>query len=92
MHITFTEMTVTYTPGAHNCITLRQHGPCTVDTLVLLFACLAAPQPASPPSGNEADLATWGGGPLNCAGLANVLVVTPTKRMFHRLQEEERDC
>lgn len=62
-----------------------------MDALVHLFASLAATQPACPASGNEANLAPWRGGPLHRAGLANVLVVAPTKGMFHRLQRKGRE-
>ena len=62
-----------------------------VDALVHLFAGLAATQPARPASGNEANLATWRGGPLHRAGLANVLVVASTEGMFHRLQRKGRE-
>ena len=73
-----------------NCNTLG-HWSMQADVLVRLFAGLATTQSSRPTSSDEADLASWGGGPLDCAGLANVLVVASAKRMLHRLQGE-RDC
>ena len=58
------------------------------DMLVHLFARLATTQPSRPASCDEAHLAARRGGPLDCAGLADVLVVAATKRVLHGLQGE----
>ena len=75
------------TTCAQNCNTLR-HRSMQAGMLVHLFARLATTQPSRPASCDEAHLAARRGGPLDCAGLADVLVVAPTKRVLHGLQGE----
>ena len=44
---------------------------------------LASPDPTSPPGGDEPDLLTRAGAPLDGGGLADMLVVTTSVGMFH---------
>ena len=40
---------------------------------------------SGPAGGNESDLLAWGGVPPHCGGVPNMLMVTTTVRMLHRV-------
>jgi hypothetical protein len=54
-------------------------------TLLLVHGGLGSPDSARPSGGDETDLLTGGPTPADCGRLADMLVVTTTVRMLHRV-------
>jgi len=56
-------------------------------SVLLVARLLASTQPARSPGGNETDLATCRRAPLHRGRMTDVLVVSSSVRMLHRLHE-----